>query len=86
MITTAHPRRSLFFTGFAQVFLVVGNTYFISRTFVLGVAVASFGISYIWSINVTRVVFGTTTDRIIYALGAMCGSLAALYVSKMVIQ
>lgn len=83
---TSTSQRSLFITGFTQVLLVVGNTYFISRSFWFGVAVASFGISYVWSINVKRVAFGTTSDRIIYSLGAMCGSLAGLTIAKMVIQ
>lgn len=37
----------LFFTGFLQVFLVVLNTYFISKDSVLGLTICGFGISFI---------------------------------------
>jgi hypothetical protein len=71
----------LFSTGFMQVFFVAINTYFISTKNLYGTVVAGFVISLIWSFNVKKVAFGTTKDRIVYALGAGFGSLIGLCVS-----
>lgn len=65
----------IFISGFIQVFLVVLNTYFISKENVTGIIICSFGISYFWSHNVKKVAFGTEKDRIVYSFGAMTGGL-----------
>ena len=65
----------IFISGFIQVFLVVLNTYFISKDNVTGIIICSFGISYFWSHNVKKVAFGTEKDRIVYSFGAMTGGL-----------
>lgn len=77
---------NLFITAFAQVFLVVLNTYFISNSFELGIAICGFFISFVWSYNVRKVAFGTITERIVYSLGAMAGSLAAFYLGQMILK
>lgn len=71
----------LFITGFIQVFFVATNTYFLAKSYVLGVFTASFMISLIWSYNVKKVAFGTVWDRLFYALGAAFGSVAGLLIS-----
>lgn len=76
----------LFLTGFIQVFLVVLNTYCISKDFVPGIVVCSFGISYFWSHNVKKVAFGTEKDRIIYSFGALSGGLLGYFLAKIIIQ
>lgn len=68
----------IFLTGFIQVFLVAVNTYLIARYWIVGVAVTSFFISYIWTFNVQKVAFGSHMDRIVYAAGAMAGSVVGL--------
>jgi len=73
----------LIFTGFIQVFFVAINTVFLSESLYLGVFVAAFLISMVWSWNVRRIVFGTFKDRIIYSLGAAIGSLSGLFVAKL---
>ena len=65
----------IFISGFIQVFLVVLNTYFISKDNVTVIIIFIFGISYFWSHNVKKVAFGTEKDRIIYSFGAMTGGL-----------
>lgn len=77
-------RFSLFSTGFIQVYFVAVNTYFIANEMYLGVLIASFLISLIWTFNVKKVAFGSTIDRIIYALGATCGSLVGLWSSSFI--
>lgn len=76
--------KSLFLTGFIQVFFVAINTYFLAHVLYLGVIVASFMISMVWSYNVRRVVFGTLQDRIVYSLGATFGSVTGLFLSVMI--
>lgn len=77
-------RFSLFPTGFIQVYFVAVNTYFIANEMYLGVLIAAFMISLIWSFNVKKVAFGSTTDRVVYALGATCGSLVGLWSSSFI--
>ena len=72
----------LFLTGFIQVFLVVLNTYFISKDFIAGIVVCSFGISYFWSHNVKKVAFGNEKLRIIYSAGAMTGGIVGYFLGK----
>ena len=75
----------LFLTGFLQVFFVACNTYFISKSFYMGVFICGLIISLIWSWNVKKIVFGTFNDRIVYAIGAAFGSLLGLIISKFII-
>jgi hypothetical protein len=74
---------TLFITGFVQVFFVAVNTFFLAREMYWGVMVASFMISLVWSFNVKRVAFGSFWDRVVYSLGAMCGSLFGLFVASL---
>jgi hypothetical protein len=74
----------LFATGFIQVYFVAVNTYFIANEMYLGVLIAAFMISLIWSFNVKKVAFGSTADRVVYALGASFGCLAGLWSSSFV--
>ena len=74
----------IFTTGFAQVFLVAANTYFISRTTWVGIGICGFGISYLWTINVRKVSLGTKSEQIVYATGAMIGGLCGVYIAKFI--
>jgi hypothetical protein len=80
----------LFFSGFAQVFFVAINTWFISKGYWLGVAVCSFLISFIWTFNVSRkdgkVSFNNMSDRLTYATGATCGAMAGVVVGCVFIR
>jgi hypothetical protein len=79
-----YNKMTLFFTGFIQVYFVAVNTYFLAKEIYLGVFIASFMISLIWSFNVKKVAFGTTLDRIIYSIGATWGSLLGLWSSSFI--
>jgi len=76
----------LFFTGFIQVFFVVINTWMVSRNIFLGVLLASFTISFVWTLNVKKVAFGGWADRITYSVGAAAGSVSGLASSAFVLQ
>ncbi|WP_299576624.1 hypothetical protein [uncultured Sunxiuqinia sp.] len=74
----------LFITAFMQVFLVSANTYFISRTEWAGIAICGFGISYLWTINVRKVVVGSWPSKVIYAVGAMSGGLLGVVIARLI--
>lgn len=74
----------IFLTGFAQVFLVSANIYFISRLNWIGISVCGFGISYLWTINVKKVSIGTPREQVIYSLGAMAGGLCGVLAAKLI--
>lgn len=76
--------KSLFLSGFLQVSLVAVNTYFISQREYLGVLVASFAISFVWSLNVKKIAFGDIKDRLVYASGAAAGGAFGLYVGELI--
>jgi hypothetical protein len=75
---------TLFFTGFIQVYFVSINTYFLAKEMYFGVLTAAFMISIIWSYNIKKIAFGTTKDRILYAMGASLGSVAGLKTSTII--
>ena len=74
---------NLFFSGFIQVGLVSANVYFISHKLWIPLLVTGFLISYIWSHNVKKVVFGSERDRIIYSSGACLGGLTGVIISNL---
>jgi hypothetical protein len=78
-------RLPLFLTGFVQVYFVAVNTYFLSKEMYLGVFIAAFMISLIWSFNVKKVAFGSITDKVVYSFGATSGSVFGLWSSKFLI-
>jgi len=74
--------KTLFLTGFLQVFLVTAQTWFIARSHFAAVAVFGFAISFAWSFNVKRIAIGTKADAAIYSLGASLGAVIGLCVGK----
>lgn len=72
----------LFATAWLQVALISANTWFTSRGAWAGVAVCSFGISYVWTLNVRRIGVSNQAGRMAYAGGATVGALTGLVISK----
>lgn len=81
---TLTDRLTLFLTGFSQVYFVAVNTYFLAKEMYLGVFISAFIISMIWSFNIKKIAFGSTKDRIVYALGATLGSVCGLWSSSII--
>lgn len=79
-------RVNLFITAFMQVFLVSANTYFIAKLFWVGIAIAGFSISFLWTGNVKRISVGSMRDRFIYSFGAMVGGLTGVWVSQVILK
>ena len=77
---------SLLVTGFLQVYFVAVSTVFLSRAMYSGVMVSGFLVSFIWSFNVKKIAFGTMKDRLVYATGAMLGSVTGLAMSDFLIR
>ena len=63
----------IFLICFIQVNLVTINMYQVANHKFYGMAVFGFLISFIWTFNVSSIVFGTIKQRIVYGLGGMCG-------------
>ena len=72
----------LFVTGFIQVFLVAMNTVYVAKGNYALAFVTSFGISYVWTRNVTRVAIGLERDRWLYASGAAFGCIAGIGLAR----
>jgi hypothetical protein len=80
-----HPRALLFATAFVQVLLVSLNTILLAhKQIASSIAVAGL-ISYVWTFNVKRAAFGSHWDKIIYSLGAACGSGVGIYLAGLIL-
>lgn len=76
----------LFQTSFLQVFLISVNTVFLSKGYYLGVAIASFLISYLWVTNVKKANIASKRDQYIYSFGAMSGGLIGLLLTSIILK
>jgi len=72
---------TLFSAAFCQVGLVAVNVYQISHRHFGGAFVVGFLISLLWSFNIKGVAFGDRTDRVVYCLGAACGTVMGMLLS-----
>jgi len=75
----------LFTTSLLQVCFVAMNVVFIGKQMFLEMFITGGLISLIWTINVKKIVFSEWMDRIIYSLGAACGTLLGWCVSQIII-
>jgi hypothetical protein len=73
----------IFKTSFIQVFLVAINTIFLSKGYILGIALASFLISWFWVTNVKKANIASKRDQFIYSIGAMSGGLCGYFFTKL---
>lgn len=76
----------LFSTALLQVSCVSMGTVFISKGMIIPMLITGFLISFIWTLNVKKAAFGDYLDRITYATGAMFGTGAGYYLSKLTIK
>jgi len=67
-------KSKLFFTAMLQVSLVAFNVKCITKDLIWLMLISSFFLSYTWAINSKKIAFGEQSDRLVYALGAMCGT------------
>ena len=76
----------LFITGVVQVFFVAVNTWLIAHEKWVWIGPTGFTISFIWTYNVKKVVFGGMVDRVAYALGASVGTLLGVLASTVLFK
>lgn len=76
----------LFFIALLQVMLVSMNVVFISKDYIILLLITGFGISFSWSYNVKRVAIGNNKERLLYSLGACCGTLIGYYLANYLIK
>ena len=76
----------LFLGGMLQVGLVSSNAYLISQGKFLAVFIVGCLISYVWTFNVKKVVFGELSDRLNYSFGAGVGGVVGLYIAKNIVN
>ncbi len=79
-------RGLLFARAWIQVALVSVNTYFIAKDSMLGIAVASWMISFVWSYNVTKLSNPDMIDRVVYSTGAALGGLSGYLLAGMILK
>lgn len=69
----------IFATSFLQIGLVAINTLLIAKGYVLGIFLASFTISMLWSYNVSKIALSEFKSKLIYSLGAGLGAVTGYY-------
>lgn len=79
----SNRQTSLFCTAWLQVFLVAINTWQIANEKYVGALIVGFLISLVWTFNVKRAAFSTTADKLIYSLGASCGTGSGLWLANL---
>ena len=75
----------IFFTSFFQIGLVAINTLLIAKGYVLGIFIASFTISLLWSYNVSKIALSDFKSKMIYSLGAGLGAVTGYYLINFII-
>ncbi len=73
----------LFTTAFFQVFFVSTNVWCIANRFYTVALISSFAISYLWTINVRKIVISAVSDRIIYASGTATGCIGGMLMGQL---
>lgn len=73
-----------FLVCFFQVNLVTINVYQINTHHWTGMAIFGFMISFMWTLNVTSIVFSDMKHRIIYGLGGTAGCLTGGYITALI--
>ena len=76
---------TLFATAFVQVLLVSLNTVLLAHKQIAPSIACAFLISYVWTFNVKRAAFGSNIDKLIYSLGAACGSAVGIYLAGLIL-
>ncbi len=73
----------LFLKSFTQVFLVAVNTVLISKGVIPLVFIISFGISLVWTFNVSKVAVSTLKEKIIYSFGGAFGAVSGMSIAEL---
>lgn len=69
-------------TAWLQVSLVAINVYQVANHKWIGAFIIGSSISFIWAFNVSKIAFGGTLDKLIYALGAGIGTITGMLIAQ----
>jgi len=75
----------LILTAIVGACLTSCHTYFISKSFYIGLIFTAFSISMTSSFHVKRIADGNIWTRLCYAIGATIGCLIGLFISRKII-
>ena len=78
-----NKKLQLFTTAFFQVFFVSTNVWCIANRNYIAAFISSFAISYLWTINVRKIVISAVSGRIIYASGAAAGCIGGILMGQL---
>lgn len=67
--------KSLIKSGFFQVYFVAISAYCIANLIWVGIWISGFIISFLWTVNVSKVKAATRSERIVYSASAATGSI-----------
>lgn len=70
----------LFLGALLQVSLVAMNVSCISKRYWIGMLISSWMLSFLWCYNVGRISISNTHNKVIYATGAMIGTVLGVYI------
>jgi hypothetical protein len=76
----------IFFTSFTQIGLVAINTLLISKGYVLGIFLASFTISLLWSYNVSKIALSDFRSKMFYSFGAGFGAIFGYFLINYILR
>jgi hypothetical protein len=72
-------KHKIFLTSYFQIGLVAINTLLIARGYILGIFLASFTISMLWSYNVSKMALSDFKSKLAYSFGAGFGAISGYY-------
>lgn len=72
----------LFLRSFIQNAMVSIITILISKEILIGVFVISFFLTLLWTYNIEKLAFSSTTEKIFYSIGAGLGSISGILLFK----
>jgi hypothetical protein len=75
----------IFATSFVQIGLVAVNTLLIAKGYIIGIFLASFTISLLWSYNVSKIALSDTRKKLIYSTGAGSGAVVGYLILSQII-
>ena len=75
-----------FLYSWLQVTLIATNTYQVANQEWVGAIIVGFLISFVWTINVGRVVFACNWIRLVYSLDAMTGTGTGILITHIIYQ
>ncbi len=73
----------IFLQSFFQVGLVSISTIFITKHYYFGVFITAFGISLLWTYNVSKIAISSFNQKLTYALGAGIGAVCGILLTQL---